>query len=313
VPPFSEREGGVVVNAAISLTVEAEVTLGGTAMLLHAEDLDQAMIARTPAELEGDGPLPLLRAALRMFPVGPCTLRTRSAVPPGSGLGSSGALDVVLVAALAQARGEELSPAQTADYGWELEALEARLPGGRQDQYAAALGGFHRFGFRDPDAAIRPLAILPDFAAELSRRIVLCYTGRSRVSGDTIARVMGAYGRGDLGVTRALHGLVETAERMTEALETSQLSQVATLLERNWRQQQALDPAMRTGEMAALESAMLSAGAIGGKAVGAGAGGCMFFLAGDGRRAVERAIAAAMSVGATPLPATWDAEGVRTW
>ena len=148
-----------------------------------------------------------------MFPPGPGTLRTRSEVPPGSGLGSSGALDVALVAVLAGARGEALEPRGAGRAGWQLEAVEAGIPGGRQDQYAAALGGFHRFAFRDDDVGVEPLALDPAFLAELERRIVICYTGRSRVSGDTIARVMGAYERGDAACHGALLEMTDIADR----------------------------------------------------------------------------------------------------
>src|SRR5439155_1107853 len=101
VPPFSAREGGIVVNAAIALPARADVELGGPRMRLVAEDLGQELECASAGGLVLDGRLDLLKAALRMFPVqAACTLTTRSAAPPGSGLGSSGALDVALVAAL---------------------------------------------------------------------------------------------------------------------------------------------------------------------------------------------------------------------
>ncbi len=308
VPPFASREGGVVVNAAIDLRVHATFEPGGQGILLHAEDLKQAARVSSAADLTGDRSLILHRAALRMLPVGPGTLRTRSEVPAGSGLGSSGSLDVAMVAVLAAARGEALSREELAAYACDLEVVEAGLAGGRQDQYAAALGGFHRLTFRGDAVEAEPLAPDPAFWIELQRRMVVCYTGRSRVSGETITRVMSAYERGDRAVTGALRELAEIAERMAEALRAADLPRVAELLSANWRCQQRLDAGMRTGEMAALEAAMEDAGAIGGKAAGAGAGGSMFFLMGDetdaGMRAAERA-------GALVLRAGWSAAGVE--
>lgn len=309
VPPFSDREGGVVVNAAIDLRVHATFEAGkGEGILLLAEDLKQAARISRAVDLAGEDGLVLHRAALRMLPVGPGTLRTRSDVPPGSGLGSSGALDVALVAALAAARGEEMSAAELADTGWQLEVVEAGIAGGRQDQYAAALGGFHRLRFGAGAVGIEPLTLDAAFRQELERRLVVCYTGQSRISGGTIARVMEAYARGEPQVTRALTELVEIAERMAEALRAADLPGVAELLSANWRCQQALDAGMRTDTMAALEAAMRAAGALGGKAAGSGAGGSMFFLMGDdvdeGRRAADRA-------GAKVLTAGWSVAGVE--
>jgi len=311
VPPFSAREGGVVVNGAIGLRAHAQVTVGGPRLRLVSEDLGQELECADSAGLVIDGRLDLLKAALRMFPVqSACTLTTRSDAPPGSGLGSSGAMDVALVAALTRARDERLSERDLAEQGWYLETVEARVPGGKQDQFAAALGGFHRLSFRDPDVGVEPITLDPAFAAALERRTVLCYTGRSRVSGDTIARVMGAYERGDRPVVAALRALKDVAERMAEALRAADLARVAALLSENWRHQQALDGGMRTDEMARLERALGDAGALGGKAAGAGAGGSMFFVTRDDP---GPAIAAARAAGATVLPVAWSAEGVRAW
>jgi mevalonate kinase len=64
---------------------------------------------------------------------------------------------------------------------------------------------------------------------------------------------------------------------------------------------------MCTEEMARLERAMMAAGALGGKAAGSGAGGCMFFLASEDPAGV---IAAASESGARILPVRWAMRGV---
>ncbi|HEY9016128.1 MAG TPA: hypothetical protein VIM84_13830, partial [Gemmatimonadales bacterium] len=150
VPPFSSREGGTVVTAAIRLFAQAEVKLGGSGIRLVSEDLRDQLQVSDSSGLMRDGRLDLLKAGLRMLPVGGCTLTTRSDAPPGSGLGSSGALDVALVAALSSARGEHRDPVDIAETACHLEAVEAGIPGGRQDQFASALGGFLRLEFQDP-------------------------------------------------------------------------------------------------------------------------------------------------------------------
>ena len=311
VPPFSAREGGVVVSAAIDLTARVALQLGGPRIRLVSEDLGQELECVDSGGLVLDGRLDLLKAALRMFPVqSPCTLTTRSDAPPGAGLGSSGAMDVALVGALALARADRLSEREIAEQAWYLETVEAKIPGGKQDQFAAALGGVQRLTFRDPDVGVEPITLDPAFAAELERRTVLCYTGRSRISGATIARVMAAYERGDPGVTAALRAMKQVAAGMAEALRAGNLTRVALLLTENWTHQRSLDPEMCTPEMARLEQAVTAAGALGGKAAGSGAGGCMFFVTGDHPGPV---IAAARDAGATLLPVRWARDGVRAW
>jgi D-glycero-alpha-D-manno-heptose-7-phosphate kinase len=308
VPPYSAREGGVVVAAAVQLHAYAEVTARDAGYLLIAKDLGDAMEVEDLAALAGDGPLPLLRAGLRLLQARPCSLLTRSDAPPGSGLGSSGAIDVALVAALAAAGGRTVSVREIADLACRLESVEARIPGGRQDQYTAAFGGFLRLTFRDPDAAVEPIALDPGFAAELERRILLCYTGASRFSGNTIGRVMQAYERGELAIAGALDGLRRVAEEMVGALCAADFAKVGALFSENWRLQQQLDPGMSTPEMARLERAMLDAGTLGGKAAGSGAGGSMFFLAPDDPSEARKAVS---RLGMRLLPVRWALMGVR--
>jgi D-glycero-alpha-D-manno-heptose-7-phosphate kinase len=307
VAPFAERERGVVVAGAIELRSRAEVRPGGERYRLRSDDLDASLELCGPEELAADGRLDLLKAGLRRSGLGPCALRTWSDLPPGSGLGSSGALDVALVAALDAALGRTRPAEAVAEEAFQLEAVEAALPGGKQDQYAAALGGFNRLVFEAGAVRVEPLDLDPGFADALAQRIVVCYTGTSRVSSTTIARVMGAYRRGDPGVAGALHAMVEVAERMAGALRAQDAGLVARLLTENWRHQQRLDRGMCTAEMARLETVMAEAGAVGGKAAGAGAGGSMFFVV-DGDPAP--AVRAAREAGASVLPFRWADRGV---
>lgn len=310
VAPFASEEGGVVVNAAIELRAHAEVRLGGAGYLLRADDLGKqtelrdGMWTKEAAHQQG-----LLGAALWRSGLGPCVLRTRSEVPPGSGLGSSGALGVALTAVLDAARNVRHRPEEWAEAAFQLEAIDAALPGGKQDQYAAALGRFHRLSFAGDRVIVEPLQLDREFAAALQQCIVVCYTGTSRVSSDTITRVMRAYSAGDAAVVDALRLMADLADSMAKALSGANLTQVGRLLTANWRQQQRLDPGMRTQEMARLEAAMLAAGALGGKAAGAGAGGSMFFIVND----PVLARSAASEAGAHVLPFKWADEGVKVW
>lgn len=310
VPPFSALEGGLVVNATIGLYAHATVEPGRTGILLRSEDLGEEVRVAEPEELRSDGRLALLQTALRLYPVTDCTVTSRSEAPAGSGLGSSGALDVALISALSKARGESIERPDLAEAAWRLEVVEAAIPGGKQDQWASALGGFRRFTFHDPTVESEHLRIDPAFLQHLERHMVLCYTGTSRISGRMISRVVGGYERGDENIVRAFRGMKDVAARMAEALEAGNPEKVGQLLNENWAHQCQLDAGMRTDEMAKLERAVSSAGVFGGKAAGAGAGGCMFFLA---RTDSAHVASAARNAGARILPVSWVPEGVRAW
>lgn len=316
VPPFSSDEGGVVVAAALGLRVHAAVRLAElhadapfTGVQIASDDLAESASAPSADALPREGPLALLAAGLRRYPLpGPGELRIRSDVPPGSGLGSSGALDVAMVAALLAARDQPFTELDVAHRAWEVEAGDARIAGGKQDQYMAALGGFQRLRFHDPEVTAEPIALEAGVRDALGAALMLCYTGRSRLSGDTISRVIARYEARDPGVTRALFGIRDAAERMPDALRAGDLARIGALLDENWLHQQALDPVMRTSEMALLERVVRDAGGLGGKAAGSGAGGCMFFVVAD----PARAAAAARAAGAEVLPVNWSPGGVMS-
>ena len=310
VPPFSGREGGAVVAAAISLRLHVNVLPGGDAVHLISQDLGVEVVLRPDGSVEGDARLPLLEAGVRSLPVGNGTVVVRSDAPNGSGLGTSGALGVALVAALRHARGESSDAMATGAKAWQLEAVDAGHPGGKQDQYMAALGGFQLLEFHDPGVTAEPVAIDSAFADTLARDMVLCYSGVSRVSGHMIARVVEAYERGVPAITDAFRGMRDAALGMRDALLTGDVARVGALLDANWRHQQALDPGMATDELARIEAAARNAGATGVKATGAGAGGSMVLLAPGCAEAVS---AAAREAGATILPYAWEWDGVKTW
>jgi D-glycero-alpha-D-manno-heptose-7-phosphate kinase len=308
VPPYSAREGGVVVAVAVQLYAYAEVRPRQRGYLLASKELEQELEYPDLSALAGAGPLPLLRAGLRLLQPQPCSLSTHSDAPHGSGLGSSGAVDVAIVAALVQAAGRELSTREIAELACRLEGREAGISGGRQDQFVSAYGGFLRLSFRDPDARVEQIGLDEAVAAELERRMLLCYTGDSRFSGDTIVRVMRAYERGEPTIAGALDGLRGVAEAMTDALRAGDFGRIGALLSENWRLQQRLDAGMSTPEMGRLEAAMRDAGCLGGKAAGAGAGGSMFFLAPDDPAPAREAVA---RLGMRRLPVRWATTGVR--
>src|SRR5918993_5798379 len=76
VPPFSAREGGVVITAGVRLFAQAEVHVGGRGFRLVSEDLSDKLEVADSTGLVHDGRLILHKAALRMLPVGACTLRS---------------------------------------------------------------------------------------------------------------------------------------------------------------------------------------------------------------------------------------------
>jgi D-glycero-alpha-D-manno-heptose-7-phosphate kinase len=312
VPPYSARVGGAVTSVAISLYAHAVVRRRRGGIRLHALDYGAHVSARRVGELPVEGDLALLAAAAKRHgPRGDFEIVTHADFPTGSGLGGSGAMGVAVVAALAAARGASPLRAELAQQAHALETVDARVPGGRQDQYCAALGGFQFLEFSDPAVRATRLDPPPPCVRDLEHHLVLCYAGASRFSGRTIGRVMARYEAGDAVVTAALDGLRGCGVAMRNALLAGDVGAVGEVLVDNWRHMRALGPELETPAMRKLAEAAGRVGVKAWKPCGSAAGGCLIFLAPPGE---EPAVAEALrEAGGTVLRYTFDVTGVEAW
>jgi len=300
-----------VLAAAVSLRAQCRLSCyaeAEPAVVIKSEDLGQSVEAASVAALEYDGTCDLVKAAVRsLFLPGRIEVSTKAQAPPGSGLGSSAALGVAVVGALAAAGGETFPPEAVAERARNLE-LELGILCGKQDHYTASLGGFLLLRFKDPSVEVAPCNLSPDFVAELTRWCVLVDGGRQRLSGSIHEHVFGRYRCGERETIDALETIAGLANEAAAALRAESPAALAGVLSENWRAQCRLHPAVCDPATALLHDAAAGAGALGGKACGAGGGGCSFFIVEPGkRRAVEEALRAA---GGKLLSFRFDPEGL---
>lgn len=313
VPPFSTEKGGYVVNAAVTRYAYATLIPNDTGeFLLESADYDEYVHARDIRQLEYNGTLDLLKAAVvhKGLDFGGHLL-TRSEAPPGSGTGSSASMGVALIGLLDAVQGAGMTRHEIAAMANELEVDELAIQGGKQDQYAAAYGGLCFMTFHDSQVEVERLEPSADFLLELEKSLLLVYTGKSRLSGDIISRVMGAYRREEAGVTEALTNLREAAEQMRDAVVGEDLVRIGEVLEFNWENQRRLYDEMTTPKIEALFSVARPAGLLGGKACGAGGGGCIALLCEPDREHLVRK--AVEDLGGTCVDFNFDHEGLRAW
>jgi D-glycero-alpha-D-manno-heptose-7-phosphate kinase len=204
-----------------------------------------------------------------------------------------------------------LSRYDAADMACELEA-ELGIVGGKQDQYAAALGGINYMEFYDQGrVAARRLDLAEEVLRELEKHLVLVYSGESRLSGDTNEKMISAYERGEETVCRALRTIKRVAQDVQRVLLIGDLKAFGELLEEETAARVKLYEHVMTPAMARLREAAMAAGAVGGKICGAGGGGCMLFLARpDHEVRVRRAVTEA---GGRVLDFSFDHEGLQIW
>jgi D-glycero-alpha-D-manno-heptose-7-phosphate kinase len=289
--------GASTVNVAIDLAVSAAITPRAAGWSLAA-DGEPARDFATLEVMAADPRAALVGIVARELDLGPCAIETASASPRGAGLGASSALTVALLAAIEAARGlpaaDALSRARLAR---DLEARLMGLPTGLQDHLPAQLGGALALEHRAGGETVRRLDVGLEALAE---RLLVAYTGQSHFSAGANWRVIRARLEGEERTVAALDAIRDVAASLPTALERADWEAAGRLVAREWRARRTLSEAVSTPQLESLLETAERLGAWGGKACGAGGGGCVAVLAPPAAR--EPIFRAWRESGATPLP-----------
>lgn len=291
--PYAETYGGVVLNATIDLY--AHVTIAPSEhgeVELYLDDRNIFWRGPVAAPLPLDGELLLLKGVYnRMcaeFNEGagmPLAIHVYADVPPGSGLGTSSAMVIALVQAFNELMQARLSAYEIAQLAYDIERIDLKLNGGKQDQYAAAFGGVNFIEFGPGHGVlVNPLRISPEIAAEFEASLVLFFSGVSRESARIIDEQTRKISSGESAPMEAMHQLKAIAYKMKQALLMGRIAEVGAILDEGWAHKKRTAAAVSTPELDALYEAAKAAGAFGGKVSGAGGGGFMMFLVDPRRR-----------------------------
>lgn len=287
VAPYCDLHGGYVMNAAIDKYAYAIIDEAPDGdVQFHALDNDIAAGFACGDVDNGTPGLRLLTGAyLRIshdFLDGrqpPLRVRTYSDAPPGSGLGSSSTLVVALVTALAEYFALALGEYEIAHLAYEIERRDLALAGGKQDQYAAAFGGFNFMEFHRGDRVIvNPLRIKDWVAAELEASLLLYFTGVSRESARIIEEQSRNAARGSASPIEAMHALRDEAVQMKESLLKGDLAAFARTLQAGWEAKKRMAHSITNPMIDAVEAVAMANGARATKVSGAGGGGFMMFV-----------------------------------
>ncbi len=328
---FTQEQRGAVVNAAINIYSYVTVRklrpkrvrskeygyhhireVQDRSIRIYSADFNTYQSASEIKDLEYDGNVDLAIAAVRKSNIDyGVEIITRSNAPPGSGLGSSASMGLALVSAFNALSGSMLLPYELAELASSIERYELNILGGKQDQYASALGGINFMEFSGEEVKTSMLQLSRDAIYELEKNLVLCYTGKSRLSSNIHQNVMDAYLRKDRDTLEALKNLKQIAVAVKDALLKNDLFSFGRLLTDNWENQKRLHATITNSQIDSLFELALRNGAVGGKACGAGGGGCLiFFCFPDKEHLVRRKLEEA---GVTMIDFNFDFEGLQTW
>lgn len=300
-PSYYERFGGSLISAAIQKYVFVSInrTFGHDYVLKYSQ-LEQV-------DRVDDISHPIFREVLRRHQIGPSIeLVSVADIPAGTGLGSSGTFTVGLLRAVYAFLRKPTTAAELAEEACDIEINVLGRPVGKQDQYAAAYGGLTSFDF-DRDGTVRatPLALDDRTLVDLSEHLIMFFTGYSRDAGEVLAEQQKRSSQDDRDMLENLHAVKELGLASKEALERGDTVQFAELMDTHWEHKRRRSSSISNPRIDRCYQLAMESGALGGKLVGAGAGGFLLFYAKDAD-SVRRTMA---SEGLTEVHVAFDHDG----
>ncbi len=218
-----------------------------------------------------------IREAMRMLriPSGVQVITATQMPSRGTGIGSSSSCTVGALNALHVWKGERVGPYQLAREAVQIERGVLREPGGIQDQYCAAYGGLNLIEVaRDGTVTVHSLNIDHDGLELLNQQLMIFFTGAERRSADVHSKQIAEIDD-HLDDYRKMRSLaLETAK----ALEKLDFVEVGHLMDDNWRLKKSLSNSISNTSIDEAYETAKQSGALGGKLLGAGGGGFLFFL-----------------------------------
>jgi D-glycero-alpha-D-manno-heptose-7-phosphate kinase len=315
VPPYPEEMGGVVLSATIDKYAYGSLRLRQD-KTITVKSLDYDIVAkyRVDDEFEYDGELDLVKAVLDNM----CSDNNQgldffmhSDAPPGSGLGSSSTVVVALIGLLRHWQRLPLTNYEIAELAYRIERIQLGIEGGMQDQYAAVFGGFNFIEFGASAVIVNPLRIDRDIVNELEYNLLLCYTGKTRLSANIINTQVENYVRREGEVLAAMEELKSITLEMKAALLQGRLNEFGHLLHEAWNNKKKMAKQITTSNIDNLYETARKHGALGGKILGAGGGGyLMLYCPFDQKHIIAEELE---RLGGQVVEFTFDYHGLQSW
>ena len=322
VPPFADLYGGAVLSVTINLY--GYCTLRPSAEpLIHIYSADNGFEGTYPVApaLPADCPARLVSGVYNRIvrdwgpvPTPGFSIWTANDAPAGSGLGTSSTMVVTILRAFAAWMKRPLEAYETARLAWEIERIDLGLAGGKQDQYAAAFGGFNYMEFLpggDGEVRVTPLRVSPRIADELESSMVLYFTGRSRSSDAIIREQQKNTSTGNRVAIEAMHRIRQSSADMKLALLKGDMTTFGRILGSAWEDKKKMAGAITNPVIQEAFDIALGAGALSGKVSGAGGGGFIMLMVPPVRKkAVTEALQALPGL---VVPFQFTERGAHAW
>jgi len=313
VSPYPEEKGGLTLSATIDRYAYCSLAVSeNDSINVHSLDYNIVEKFKTDDALVFDGKLDLVKAALKVLGIKQgVDLFLHSDVPPGSGMGSSSTMTVALVGAIKHWMRLHLDDYEIAELAYRIERQEVGIKGGKQDQYAAVFGGFNLIEFFRDNTVVNPIRIKREIINELEYRLMLCYTGKTRLSAGIIDDQVKGFQEKKIDVVKALDDTKEHANRMKKALLLNNINEFGYLLNEAWISKKNFSKKMTDPYIDELYEEARKNGVIGGKLLGAGGGGYLLLLCEfDKRHLVAQKLT---QMGGSIINFAFESNGLQSW
>ena len=233
---------------------------------------------------------PAIREAMKMLDMREIRLTYEADLPARSGLGTSSSFAVGMLNAFYALKGKYADKKKLADEAIYLERVLCNETGGWQDQIAASFGGFNRINFNADGYEVLPVIISPERKRQLNNNLMMFFTGFTRFSSD-VQKANNVSGSEEKRARlKKMYELVDEAEAVLTNKERD-LDDFGRLLDTTWRLKKGTGGAISTGSIDELYEKGMTAGALGGKLLGAGGGGFLvFYVQSEKQEAVREAM-----------------------
>ena len=286
VSPYSDIYGGLILNATINLYTYCTIEETNDGLIsIDSDDAHCHESYPVLSSLEIDGKANLIKGVynrvVKEFGIVPCSFKitTYNDAPVGSGLGTSSAMVVCILKAFIEWKSLPLGDYETSRLAYEIERKDLELSGGKQDQYAAAFGGFNYMEFLQNDLVIvNPLKIKRWIVDELEASMVLYFTNVSRSSAAIIYQQKKNTSSGNQTAIEAMHRIKQSAIDMKLALLKGDMKELARILGEAWENKKKMADAITNPMIQEVFDVAIPAGALAGKVSGAGGGGFVMLM-----------------------------------
>lgn len=318
VSPYCDEYGGCVLSTTIAMYIYGALEVrNDNEVHIFSLEYNELVTYELGSEIAEGDKLSFLRAVIkRLAPPRGINLYLHSDAPPGTGLGSSGAISALIVGLINRAFNLALTRYDMAQLAYTVEHDDLGRAVGRQDHYAAVFGGMNFIEFNidgggPAQTTVVPLRVEPWILEELGYHLQMFYTRKQRNSADIVATQVEFYKAKRTDTLEALAEMKDLTREMKRCLLKGQMRRFGELLHACWDNKKKMNPGTANPYLDELYTAARNAGAIGGKILGAGGGG--FFLFYTPFMKKGKVTEALVALGAQPVPVILDHAGMQVW